>query len=242
MTHEVATVLCGGPGLQAPYDQPVSFIDNKDNAISPCVAYQQLLERCSADVIIYIHDDVSIHEDGWLMNVLDLFEHMDATVVGLGGALGLGNHDLYRKPYSIWNLARRGYMSNQTDAEVHGARERGWKQVAVVEQFFMAVRTDWLKARKTYNYKTQQYVFGWPTPRLTHHCMDMWLACEAERSGAKTFMVGIDCTHHGGGSSTTESYAKAPWLQGGSMESDHQLPHQWIWNEYRDVLPLEINT
>ena len=53
-------------------------------------------------------------------------------------------------------------------------------------------------------------------------------------------MTGIDCTHHGGGSSTTREYAQAKWLQGQSMESDHVLPHRWLFETYRDVLPLEI--
>lgn len=104
-----------------------------------------------------------------------------------------------------------------------------FRQCAVVEQFFMAVRTDWLKDKG-----------GFPTDHLTHHCIDMWLACEAARDGKEVWQVGVSCTHHGGGSSTKPSYGEAPWLQGGSMERDHQIPHRWIYDEYRDVLPITI--
>ena len=53
-------------------------------------------------------------------------------------------------------------------------------------------------------------------------------------------MVGVDCTHHGGGSSTKPLYRDAKWLQGGSMETDHQLPHKWLYDNYRDVLPIVL--
>jgi hypothetical protein len=53
-------------------------------------------------------------------------------------------------------------------------------------------------------------------------------------------MVGASCTHHGGGTSTKPEYAKAKWLAGGTMEEDHQAPHRWLYEEYRDVLPISV--
>lgn len=53
-------------------------------------------------------------------------------------------------------------------------------------------------------------------------------------------MTGVSCTHHGGGTSTKEVYRNAQWLRGGTLESDHQEPHRWLYAEYRDVLPLEV--
>src|SRR5579872_2649473 len=74
MTHEIATVLCGGPGLKLPSLLPVLYYDNHDNGHSPCHAYQTVLVRSTADVIIYIHDDVTIRDPGWLQRVLAPFE------------------------------------------------------------------------------------------------------------------------------------------------------------------------
>lgn len=231
MTHEIVSVLCGGPGLEGvPDGEWVRTFDNTANKFTPCEAYQDLLETSDKDIIIYAHDDVTIHYPDWLSSVLALSQ-LDETIVavGLGGATGLANADLYRKPFNIWNLARRGYASNQTDAEVHGERFAGSKRVAVLDAFFMAVRRDWITS-----------VGGWPVDHLSHHCLDLWLACEAARRGKETWMVGVNCTHHGGGSSTKPAYAKAAWLKGGSMEQDHIQPHRWLWDEYRDVLPLEL--
>lgn len=235
MTSEIVSVLCGGmpDGPKLPCGAVNRMLVNTDNRISPCQAYQQLLEGQKEtghrDIIIYIHDDVTIHDPLWEPKVMEVFEnHPNCVAVGLGGALALGSWDMYRKPWNIWAMARRGYASNQTDAEVHGGRFTGERQVAVLDAFFMAVRTDWLRN-----------LGGWPCAHLTHHGLDLWLACEAARAMKEIWMTGVDCTHHGGGSSTTKGYAGAKWLQGGSMEQDHQLPHRWLWETYRDVLPIE---
>lgn len=230
MTSEIVSVLCGGPGLVIP--NPIWFqnnFDNLNNQISPCAAYQKLLDSSESDVIIYVHDDVTIHDSDWHEHVMQCFtDRPECVTVGLGGALGLGNRDLYRKPYDIWNLARRSYMSNQTDWGTHGALLTETRRVAVLDAFFLAVRSDFIRA-----------LGGWPVARLTHHCLDLWLACEAARAAKETWAVAVSCTHHGGGSSTTRSYTDAGWLQGGTLALDHQIPHRWIWDSYRDVLPLE---
>ncbi len=227
MTYEIATVLCGGDGPNLPNNEQFRFACNKDNKYSPCECYQRLLQDCQTDIQMLVHDDVTIHESNWAASVMALFDNPQCVAVGLGGATGLGNPDLYRTRYNIWNLARRGYASNQTDAEVHGARFTGSRRVAVLDAFFMAIRTDFLAV-----------LGGWPIGRLTHHGLDLWLACEAARAGKETFMVGVSCTHHGGGTSTKPAYAEAKWLKGGSMQTDHTEPHRWLYDNYRDVLPI----
>ena len=234
MTYEIVSVLCGGEGFKAPGDDLVyRQLDNRCNDYTPCQLYQQGLMTSRADVIIYAHDDVSIHEPLWLQDILNTMGHAEkdgrVCAVGLGGALSLGNTDLYRKPYDIRNMARGYYMSNQTDAKVHGDRYVGERPVAVLDAFLMAVRRDFL-----------ELVGGWPTEHLTHHCLDLWLACQAARSGYEIWMTGVYCTHHGGGSSTKPVYREAKWLQGGTLESDHQEPHRWLYEEYRDVLPIRV--
>ena len=244
MIYEVVSVLCGGNGPQQSYSADAkprigldNYVDNRYNLMSPCSAYQLLLHDnrafanpLEADVLVYIHDDVTIHESNWRSRVMAIFENRpDCVCVGFGGATQLGHDDLYKTRYQIQHMARQNYMSNQTDWQTHGAQEKGDKQVAVVDAFFMAVRTDFLRL-----------VGGWPVNHLTHHCLDLWLACEAARHGKEVWMTGVSCTHHGGGSSTKPAYQKAPWLQGGSLEKDHQNPHRWLYRTYKDVLPIKV--
>ncbi len=232
MNAAVWSVSCGGPGLVVPNYENVCTWDNEFNQYTPCQCYQYILDIKPAvipDVLIYIHDDVTIHDPDWLARVLEPFARPDCAVVGLGGALSLGHPDLYKRPYRLPDMARGGYRSNQTDWQTHGEQETGSCRVAVVDAFFMAVRRDFLVK-----------IDGWPVKHLSHHGLDLWLGCEAARHRKETWMVGVSCTHHGGGTSTKPIYREAKWLQGSSLESDHQLPHKWLHSEYIDVLPLVV--
>jgi GT2 family glycosyltransferase len=206
---------------------PFHVYKNEGNKYSPCGCYQYLLEQSEADYLIYLHSDLTIHDPIWVEKLKAVCER--SVACGFGGALGLGNKDLYRKPYDICNMARNHYRSNQTDAEVHGERFTGSCRVAVLDAFCMVVNVEWLRS-----------IGGWPTKHLTHHCLDLWLACEAARHNKEIWMTGVSCTHHGGGTSTKKAYAEAKWLQGGTTKSDHGMPHKWLWDEYRDVLPIAL--
>ena len=235
MMVEVVSVLCGGNGPQQswhagdPMIQLDDEVDNRNNESSPTDCYAALLEASDADVLVYLHDDVTVHDSNWLNRITHLFNNSECVCVGFGGATQLGHDDLYKVGYRLPYMARQGYVSNQTDWQTHGGLEKGDKRVAVVDAFCMAVRTSFLAG-----------VGGWPIKHLTHHCLDLWLACEAARAGKQVWMAGVSCTHHGGGSSTKPAYQRAKWLQGGSLESDHRLPHRWLYDEYRDVLPIKV--
>lgn len=230
MTAGIVSVVCGGPGLKLPLPAVnVILYDNSNNILTPCEAYQETLERSHHDWVVWIHDDVTVHDCQWQYRIHDMCENPNCVVVGFGGAISLGHPDLYKKPYKIDRMARSGYCSNQTDAEVHGERFTGDKRVATLDAFLMAVRREWLVS-----------IGGWPVKHLSFHCMDLWLACEAARAGKEVWMAGVSCTHHGGGTSTKGAYAEAKWLQGGNRDSDHAIPHRWLYDTYADVLPISI--
>ncbi len=233
MTCDIYTVKCKGPGLVIPNTFPITVIDNSDNSRTPCECYRDAYltsNQHPPDFLVYIHDDVTIHDAEWLDQVISVFEeHPDCAVVGLGGATELGREGLYKRPYRITDMARGGYASNQTDWAVHGDLLSDVRRVAVVDAFFMAVRTDFIAD-----------IGGWPVGKLSHHCLDLWLACEAARTGKLTYAVPVSCTHHGGGTSTNRVYTEAKWLQGENVISDHQRPHVWLHENYRDVLPIKV--
>ena len=260
LSAQIASVLCGGTGPKLVFNfhgltddfgieeqERTCFIDpsigsgmgnihcrwydNKKNLVTPCQAYQELLEATEADVQVLVHDDVEVYDPNWLTRIMDVFENNpNCVAVGLGGATSLGRPNLYKQRYRIENMARGGYASNQRDAETHGERFTGDRQVAVLDAFFQAVRVDWLRG-----------IGGWPVEHLSHHCGDLYLACMAARTEREIFMCGIDCLHSGGGTSVKPVYTeKATWLQGGTLASDHTLPHKFLFEEFRDCLPIQI--
>ena len=228
MTIGIMSVVCGGTGPVLPHET-ATLIDNTANLMTPCQAYQKALEYTKADILVMLHDDVEVYDEHWCLKLRSHFFNPNCVAAGFGGATSLGRPDLYRKPWNIWNMARGGYASNQTDAEIHGERFTGVRRVAVLDAFCMAVRVQWLRDRG-----------GWPVEHISHHCLDLWLACEAARDGKEIMMTGVDCLHRGGATSVSKKYAEAEWLQGGTLVSDHIAPHLWLYNSYRDILPITL--
>lgn len=245
MTGEFASVVCGASeNAERLYRSGGRLFDNRNNYVPPSYAYQALLKETDKDILIYVHDDLEIFEP--VNRLMKLFLNPNCVAAGLGGATRLGHPDLYKVPYRLINMARFGYASNQVDAEVHGERFTGERRVAVLDAFCMAVRVDWLRTVRAsavvsgFSEPIRLADFGWPVSSLTHHCLDLWLACEAARDGKEIWMAGLECNHHGGGTSIKEVYREATWLQGGTLESDHAIPHRWLYENYSDVLPINV--
>ena len=193
-------------------------------------AMQHLYERfASEDIIAFVHDDVTVHDDSWRERVLREFDNPKVAVVGFGGATGIGTDDLYRTRYQIEQLQRINYASNQTDWETHGSFEDGSKDVAVLDGFFLAVRTSFL--REIGGFKWMPFKF---------HCYDLALCLMAHRKGYKVRMVGVKCTHHGGGTSTTQEYKDWCLENGTTMEREHSEPHKFLYEFFRPELPLRV--
>jgi hypothetical protein len=233
LTSRIITIKCGGSGLVIPKNviglaYRKTEVNNKSNVHTPCELFNMSVKEAKEDIFIYTHDDVTIHDPDWYSMLTGAFDTEGHVVaVGFGGAAGLGNSDLYKRPYRMNDMARVGYASNQSDWQVHGELLPYPRRVAVLDAFVMAVRRSFLEE-----------IGGWPEKHLTHHCLDLWLACEAARHNKQIWAVPVACTHHGGGTSTKGVYANAKWLQGGTLDSDHQEPHRWLYENYRDALPI----
>ncbi len=197
--------------------------------IGPVKAFHKLWEEHKDEDLIYIHDDVSIYDPNWIERVC--LELMDPAVaiVGLGGATGIGVPDIYKVPYQINQLIRSDYASNQTGWAVHGSQETGERRVAVVDGFFMAMKGAFLRE-----------VGGWDWIQSNFHCYDTAMCLEAIRRGWEVRTVGVSCDHHGGGTSTKAEYVNWCKEHATTVEEEHTAPHVWLYQRYRDLLPLRI--
>lgn len=197
-------------------------------------AYQEMylaMKQANQNFFAYVHDDVTIHAEKWHRYVVAEFADPQVAIVGLGGAIGIGVEDIYKRRYNITQLQRIGYFSNQTDAEVHGQRFEGAMDVAVVDGFFMAVRRSFLD---------QIGGWQWMRPHVRFHCYDTALCLRAIREGYKVRMVGVSCTHHGGGHSTKEAYRQWCLEHNTTVEREHSEPHKWFYEYFRSLLPYRV--
>lgn len=183
-----------------------------------------------ATIIGYLHSDLYIHDRDWDRRVLACFDDLRVAVVGFVGATRLADDLIYRVPYDFRQLARAGVWSNLTDAEVHGGREVGTREVAVIDSCAVFVLHDLLHRCN-----------GWPIDRYPNssHCSDLWLCCMARRFGFRVRMAGVSCTHRSGGRGTTGE----DWLnaRGGDAVAFHRPSHQLIYSDFRDVLPIRVS-
>ena len=193
-----------------------------------CWEYARSFEH-PYSVLAVVHNDVEVLDPAWRDRVVAEFTDPQVAIVGFGGALGIGLPEIYKVPYSINQLQRRLYMSNQTDWQVHGTQETGARDVAVIDGFFMAIRMSFLDEVK-----------GWSWFPFNFHCYDTCMCLMALRRGYRVRMAGVECTHHGGGTSTKAVYNDWCKVHGTTPELEHSEPHRWMFREFSDLLPLWV--
>lgn len=231
MTLAIVTATCGAECLDDAVnswrctnsDGPYTYVINGEKGMMQ--AYQEGLRESREDILAYQHDDVLFTEpaqDIW-DRVMHEFEDESVGVVGFCGALALGDPDLYKKPYVLQQLARRGVLSNMEDAEVHGARFTGECDVATLDGFCLITRRAILERAG-----------GWPvdTP-IGYINYDHWLCLTARRYGYRVRLVGAKVLHMGG-----QTMVKLkPEL---NTPEAHAAAHVALYNDFADVLPIEV--
>jgi len=188
---------------------------------------QWLYEHTTAPIIAFLHSDCEIFEQGWDERALREFDDPKVGVVGFGGATQLGHDDLYKTPYKLQQLARFGYASNTKDAEQHGERFEGSRDVAVLDGFSLIIRRTLLDK-----------VGGWPVKETPFHMYDAAICCLAHEAGYRVRLCGILSLHHGGATSTTSQYQEFSLRQYGKSDAQvHEESHKYIYERFRKVLP-----
>ena len=214
--------------LRTPPKRTIFIHNTPESNLGVLGSLQRGYELTTAPVIAYLHDDVTIHDDGWLDRVSAEFADPMVGIVGFGGALRHGLLDIYKTPYRLAQLGRDGFLSNMDDAEVHGERFNGVCDVAVVDGFAIGVRRRLLAE-----------CGGWPVDRFpAHHNYDYLACCLAHRYHYRVRLVGVRCNHAGGSTATSPAYQEwASRTRWGSDAEMHRIGHQLIYDEFVDVLP-----
>jgi hypothetical protein len=212
------------------------------------------LAHTDAEVIACLHDDVEIHDPAWAETVLRHFARQPACgLAGFGGAIGLGDADIYQKPYDPMQLARIGFRSNMTHAEAHGVRSLLSERVACLDGFSQIGRREFWEGDLADGYDDDRSVdfdnSGLARPwtyleslGISHHLYDGLLGCLAARYGWETWYLPIACHHFGGRTAVGDPNYQA-WAATQIEGGDHgfwQRAHEIGWKEFRDQLPLRV--
>jgi len=193
-----------------------------------------LADDSTADILAFVHTDVTIYEPDWMGIVTDFFKaRPECGLLGFGGARGLGTPDIYKTPYRLQQLARIDYWSNDREAETHGKRATDNMQVTMLDGFAL------IFSREAY-----EAMGGWKDALdggLSFHAYDFWACCRMQELGYEVWMLPLDVHHHGGGTSVSREYDE--WLRGRGIAGDseiHTKAHEVIYERLRSVLPWRV--
>lgn len=194
------------------------------------MATQQDRHAGEDHVLAYIHDDVEILENGWDERVLRAFSDPHVGLVGFGGATGLGGQEIYKVAYEIHQLGRRDFYSNMVDAEVHGKRQTSEMPIVFTDGFSMFLRRSLLDKIDGWSW--------WPF-HLVHHAYDYGIACMARRHGYSAMLAPCAVRHIGGQTAMMAVHQDMAKQHGGDTQV-HKDSHRFVYETFRDVLPLRL--
>ena len=205
---------------------PIFIEDGKDGMLP---AYQRGFEAArthSFDFFAFFHDDLIIHDAAWVSRVWEEFRDHRVGLVGFGGALQHGSPDIYQTPYDYHQLGRSHYLSNMTDAEVHGKRFTGSCRVAVLDGFALIYRRAFLEKMGGFPLNTSISYVGYDY----HSCL------MAHRLGYHIRVVGCAVTHYGG-----RTFVKLGLGQGPEHWQQFLDAHFYLYSCFKDILPVRIH-
>jgi GT2 family glycosyltransferase len=183
------------------------------------------------DVLCYIHDDLRILEPGWDTRVLNAFRHDPRCgLAGFGGATALGGDEIYKRPYEVHQLGRRDFFSNMVGAEHHGKRVTTEMPIVFTDGQSMIVKRELLDKIDGWSW--------WPF-HLVHHAYDYGIACMARRHGYSAWLVPCHVEHRGGLTACGPKYHELAAKHGGDA-AVHAASHRFVYDTFRDVLPLRL--
>lgn len=181
------------------------------------------------EVVCYIHDDLQILEKGWDSRIRETFTRDPRCgLAGFGGSTALGGDEIYKVPYEVHQLGRRDFWSNMVGAEVHGKQTTTPRPIVFTDGQSMFVRRSLLDEIQGWSW--------WPF-HLVHHAYDYGIACMARRRGYTGWLVPCHVNHLGG---QTMPVYHALADQHGGDSAVHAASHRFVYEEFRDVLPLRL--
>lgn len=185
------------------------------------------------DMIVFLHDDVLIYEEGWDYRIQTWLSLPGVGLVGFGGCSELSSD----------THTAGTYLSNWIDAEFYGVREDGDCAVAHVDGQCLALRKyflDWseFRARLSGVQQTDKFLV-----------YDAWFSCMVAECGMETIMVGVKSYHtswlKGDGirhhrSITPGMAMKAPQKIRHHQGQNLTVSRDYLKERFKKILPIKV--
>ena len=186
-----------------------------------------------AELYACLHDDCLLEDPNWLTQVEAYFDaHPRCSLLGFGGAWGLGEDDIRTADYRPDLLVRKGFMSNMRDAEAHGVRVTTPRQIAVLDGFSLIGRAGFM-------------LHVWELlakAGLVHHAYDAAFGALAAQYNLEVHLLPIPC-HHLGGQTAVGDPGYHEWARGQAQYGDQgfwQQAHRIVYDRWGKALPVRV--
>lgn len=199
------------------------IVNNTENA-GVLHSMNQCISESSGDVIAILHNDLYVFEHGWDNRIIEQFRQIPK--LGLAGFLGAQG--------SGWQGGRMNTMSNMLEAEIHGLRERGQRQVAIFDGLSLIGRRTMF-----------EQVGGFDEGYTYHHFYDRDISLLSYFGGWENWMIGVSCHHKSGITANRPDYGK--WIaqkmgtqEGLGDKASYDKSEQYFINKWKGKLPLMV--
>lgn len=119
-------------------DFEIIVIDNSRNEFDIFTAYNEGIRRSSGEILCFMHEDVRIHTDGWVSQVISIFSKMpDLGCLGIIGDLALPE----RPSYVGWQIPVYDYIQGTARRVSNGNyfMRGGLCEVVAVDGFWFCI-------------------------------------------------------------------------------------------------------
>jgi GT2 family glycosyltransferase len=199
------------------------MVSNPSN-VGVLASMQQCWQEAKGDVIAILHNDLHVLEYGWDRRVRAEFEGDER--LGLAGFLGAKRCEV--------DGGRGDTYSNMLEAELHGNRETGTKQVVVFDGMALIGR------RKMF-----EDVGGFDQGYTYHHFYDRDISVASSVKGWVNKMIGVFCHHRSGITACRPEYNQwiseklnAPNFSGDLMS--YKASEQYFIHKWHGKLPVWV--
>lgn len=185
----------------------------------------------AADQVAFLHDDLALYTDDWWWQVMEAFAgRKEMGLLGFSGCTGVGP-DTLPDAYDPTVFARRGFYSNLTDAEVHGARRMEPCRSAACDGFSLVFRGDYLEL----------WMRFMRAAGIVHHLYDTLAGVIANHLKYEVWYLPVPC-YHAGGQTTVKSpeYAALARELAGNDLGIWEQAHKAGWDMFRHMLPIRV--
>lgn len=122
------------------------IIDNSENSYSIFEAYNRGIDKSSAEILCFIHEDILFHTKNWGVNIMNIYSEVpDAGLVGVAGSRIKSD-----VPMGWWEHNKKHLVKNMIQHRQDGTKDKlrigfetsSEQEVAVIDGVFMCLKKE----------------------------------------------------------------------------------------------------